>query len=150
MRTITINTDASFCAETGIAGYAIWIKTTEKTIQASGVFKQQMKSINIAECAAIVNALHLATTLPFKYDNICINTDNAGAKDYLQNQNRHNQFAKKFREYVKQLGVKTVRIKHVKAHSKTDDARSHINRWCYKQSRKEMRAKRKEIQKQTI
>lgn len=60
LRTLTMFTDASFCAQTKAAGWGAWAKADgwPRGLTFGSEFRRSMSSIHDAELCAIVNALH--------------------------------------------------------------------------------------------
>jgi ribonuclease HI len=148
---ITINTDASFCHKTKIGGYAFWIKSDFFTIKKQGHFNSLVDNSTDAELRCIANAiatLSVQNLGGYEYI-LVINTDSKGAVGWMKNpQNKTALICKLQLDNLLELTNCTfVKWKHVKAHSNKDDARSFVNDWCDKMSRKEMHKYRKEQNK---
>lgn len=144
---LTINTDASYCSEHKVGGYAFWIKSERLTIKQSGAFKVSPDSSNDAELKCILNALHSVLnrkTLP-TITTIRINTDCQGAIDKIK-RNR-DAISICINRYIQQIndvtGATELQIKHVKAHTLAQDSRSWVNEWCDIQAKEMMRKERK-------
>ena len=152
-KTITINTDASFCSKTGVGGYAFWIKSDLFTLKEFGAFNQSCLNSTDAELKCIINAVARLVSnkdVNFSYV-LVINTDSKGAISWMRNPK--NEVAKIFQFYLKELNakgyLKTVAYKHVKGHTNVNDSRSFVNRWCDEMAGQEMRKQRK-IQEKII
>lgn len=140
---VTINTDAGV-HPSGKGAFAFWIKMDEKTIQRSGVLKDDPIDSTQAEMMCIINALHVAKKSRefFTSDVIVINTDSLGSIHAFTNQ-PHNvkQKYKSIRwAYIELVrGLKQeIKFKHVKGHTPKDThtPREYINDWCDKEVRK--------------
>lgn len=150
---VTIVSDASFCVDTGAAGYGIWIACDRVKLKHGGQFKDRMKSSNEAEVCAIVNGIHHAikTKHLFAGDSLVINTDCQAAIQLL---NRSRDFATKREQLALQtytLLVKNYRLKvylkHVKGHTGRRDNRSLSNKYCDATAKENMKLARKALQK---
>lgn len=143
---ITINTDASFCNDTSIGGYAFWIKSDKFTIKEFGAFNQSCSNSTDAELKCIINAVaRLSSNKGINYKYILvINTDSKGAISWIKN--RNNALGKTAGSYLDELqkgNCEGFRLKHVKGHSSVQDSRSWVNRWCDEMAGNEMRKQRK-------
>lgn len=150
---VTIVSDASFCTDTGAAGYGIWIACDRGKLKLGGRFKSRMKSSNEAEVCAIINGLHFAIRKRhlFAGDSVVINTDCRAAIELL---NRSRDFASKREQLALQtytLLVKNYRLKvylkHVKAHTGRKDNRSLSNKYCDETAKIHMKEARKALRK---
>lgn len=146
---VTIICDASFCPDTGVAGYGYWIASNRGKRGGSGAMKGTCANNTVAEMQAVVNALHVAvkSELVQAGDTVLIQTDCYGAIDTF------NGFRKKIHAEEKStveafLKVKTeaqviVDFRHVKGHTRQTGARFATNRKCDQDARAHMRKARK-------
>lgn len=140
---ITINTDASFHPEYKVGGYAFYIICDLFKIQKGGKFKTQPKDSTHAEVMCIGNAI--ATLLAQKELPECLwlvfNTDSKMGMDMIKR--RRTTLGVKVdtlrQQLIKRLGSRKNKMRHVKAHKGTPDARRWVNDWCDKEAKKWMR-----------
>lgn len=138
MKCLTINTDASFYE--GAGGYAFYIVCDLFKIQKAGMFKSRMKSPHQCEGASIANALAIISNqkeLP-SIRLIVINTDCKHAIRDIEKGIRQEPFItiNKMINTLKERTGATFSFRYVKAHNGTPDARSWVNDWCDKESKK--------------
>lgn len=151
--TITINTDASWDQKTRVGGYAYWIVCDAFKSNGSGVFKSRPANPTDAELMAIGNAIVSLLNMPTDEFPTCkwlvLNTDSTSAKKRIGT--RTDATAKRVAELWDSLVEKSCatrhEIRHVKAHSGKDDARSWVNEWCDGQAKAKMREARDKVQK---
>lgn len=157
MSCITIYTDASYCNETKTGGWACWIKYSPgETALFSGAFKRPVHCVNSAELQAIANALAIVyksgiskkTVLVVVTDSQASQQQIAfaqGTKKKVRKKpcNRLQAIAKHILKLVPN-GCE-LRVNKVRAHCKSDGARSYVNNLVDKASRKAMKEKRKTI-----
>lgn len=143
---VTINTDASYYAVQKIGGYAIWIASNKGRVKYSAGFKNQLENQHDAEFKAIINALHLLKKQNWKITKIYINTDSQAVIKTIEKngfcKKNHQYIVKNYQSYlkiIKEIGVKDVSFRHVKAHSHTKTARNWVNDWLDTQAKKESR-----------
>lgn len=149
---VTINTDASVIKEE-YGGYAFWIVCNEGKLQKAGYIKQKTRTSNEAEIFCLANALYSLLKSKFTgISKVIINTDSKYCIDMLTGGGRvpNNNFL--FRKGWDECIVlmyeillkngrslrdknKFFEFRHVKAHTGTKDARSHVNRWCDEQAK---------------
>lgn len=146
-RGVTINTDASYCPNTGVGAYAFYIVCDLFKIKKSGVFKENPSGALDAEMKCIANAVSILNAQkeipPINW--IIINSDCIGCfpKIGLKSQDKVGVYcAKELSKLRKRTGVKMHQFKHVKAHSNKSDARSFVNEWCDAEAKRLMRIKR--------
>lgn len=125
---VTIFSDASYCHQTGAAGYAGWVKygSSGKTLKVSDCFRS--KSSEEAETYGIYETIREALDkgVIIKGKNIIIQCDCIGALNKL--------------DLTVLLDKKPsrVKLKHVKGHSGTGNPRSAVNNWCDKEAKSQM------------
>lgn len=148
VRSITMTADASRDPITGISGYAVWLSYTDifnnyKSEKISG-YSGITSSATHAEVSAIINGFDLLDNANLKTSKLYINTDSKSAIDMLEGRVKikikHSIEILKdcIKEFTKANWC-MVSIRHVKAHSGTDEARKKVHDWCDKQARAEMR-----------
>lgn len=142
----TVNTDASYSHACGIGTYAFWITTPYHRYKKSGVLSGQVKSSLHAEVKAIGNAVwFLVNRAPERHflKKIIVNTDCQGAihlltKGMADADHKYAELRNEVFSYLAYLeGVKH-ELRHVKAHTDKDNARSYVNRWCDQMAKKRM------------
>lgn len=156
---VTINTDASVVE--GCGGYAFWIVCDAGKIQKAGHIKTKITSSLGAEIFSIGNAIYTLLHSKFtEVTKVIVNTDSIGAIDILAGhvgvkptsvfykaveETRFNMIDVCIKNGMPIRDVKKVfEFRHVKAHTKASDARSFVNNWCDKESRKYARKLYKE------
>lgn len=142
MKCITINTDASFNHIYKKGGYAFWIVCDQFVIKSGGMFKSDPKNPEEAEIMCIGNAIATIlkrNDLP-ELTWLVINTDCInGSLKIKRNSTPLSKSVNKLRCQLQgKLKAKKSEIRHVKAHSKKNDARSVVNEWCDKEAKKWM------------
>ena len=146
MMIVTVTTDASYCPNNSIGGYAFWISSEIGKVQYSGKFSGYLVDPNEAELKAIGNAIYfLLQADQFKrVEKVIINTDSQTCirlltdpkyDNYLDTQNMIKGMLKKRRIDFE--------MRHVKAHTNGSTSRRYVNNWCDRMAQMEMRAKRK-------
>lgn len=148
--TITVNTDASFCPNTHAAGFAFWLSSSLGRVYKSGALKEVHDS-GEAEMQAVANALHTIMTHPNykgkKFSTIWINSDCTPVLGRIQSRSEKTvseRFIAKALSSLLTCGGLFL-CRHVKAHTRTDTARSFVNHWCDVHARKAMREKRSSL-----
>ena len=141
---ITINTDASLSGEHHIGGYAFVIVSDQFRIKQSGCFKSAVLDSTQAELMAIGNALHTLIKmqdLPMAYW-LIINTDSVASIRKIKDPNcpTSKKVNALWKKVIHRIKSKKNRIRHVKAHTTKEDARSYVNRWCDENAKFQMRA----------
>jgi len=133
---VTINTDASFYPLQKIGGYAIWIASNKGRVKHAAGFKDTLHGPHDAEFKAIINALHLLKKQRWEITEIYINTDSQTVIETIETKGTFKklpQYGKdNYQAYlsiIKELGVKHVSLRHVKAHLHTNTARHWVNEW---------------------
>ena len=137
---ITINTDASFCPNTKIWGYAYWIKSDNFLYKGWWAFKNTVKNSTDAEIKAISNALFIIWIQWHNFDYIIINRDSIQANWKALKTEKHRLKDKLNEQFW--FKKRKIEFRHVKAHTEITDARTYVNDWCDKKAKSEMRAKR--------
>lgn len=133
---ITVFTDASFCHKTRSTGYAIWIKhgkegTTERIVGNSSI----PKNSTLAERLGLNKAIeYVHRFIDHENKRLVIQCDSKVALYSIKV-----PFAD---------SLKSLKLKHVKAHQNGIDARSWVNEWCDTAAREQMLILRKEKKQQ--
>jgi serine/threonine-protein kinase RIO1 len=147
---ITLFTDASHCAKTHVAAYAVWAKADGRTVRRAGVLKGRVPDSSVAEAQAIVNGLcfALAALGPPPNSKIIAQTDCLSAiwalTGKLRKQKSVARYALVTAAYetrIASTGI-AVEFRHVSAHKGVVTPRNAVNTWCDKECRKLMRMAR--------
>ncbi|MDD2878768.1 MAG: hypothetical protein PHZ23_16240 [Acidiphilium sp.] len=155
MTLITLFTDASFCNTSKIAAYAIWAKTSGKTIRHSGLMKSKAPNSHMAETVALVNGIFVVCALmsPEPGSKIIAQSDCVAAINTLMGEHPLRRKASRaifapvirsYREQVKRSGV-IVEFRHVRGHQGAVTTRNAVNEWCDNECRRLLRAARAEL-----
>ena len=137
---ITVNTDASYCHKTKVGGWAMWIRGDDFVYKMSGAFKDYVLSSAEAELKAVKKALYVLEKNLHDYDVLIINTDCEGNINKIKRLVELREYEKKLNDRIgSTIRPRSVRVRHVKAHTKVRSARGWINKWCDSNARKEMR-----------
>lgn len=147
---ITIIADASYCPDTGKAGYGFWIASQRGKMGGDGVLKGEVENNIAAEMMALLNALDAAlkSNLVHKNDSVLMQTDCEPAIDAFKNlrqstSSQEKRLVKWFKDFCKEHNLH-VRLKHVKGHTDNEDARYVVNNICDRKARRNMRRARDE------
>lgn len=149
VKCITINTDASFHPEHKAAGYAFTIVSDIFRIRKGGMFqKVKPKTAQEAEIMCIGNAIatllcqkELPTTTHLVLNNDC----KYGMTEIRTGNSSHAvEVSKLWQELRRRTKCRYHSMRHVKAHTGTDDKRSQANDWCDREAKRWMRKAVKE------
>lgn len=134
----TVITDASFCNKSNAAGWAAWIRIDGAVpIKAYGAFKGYIARSDIAEMKAAINGIYLARK--HGATSILLQTD-CLVVVHMANGQCGPKGKSRWHRAMKAAGLTKdgITARHVKGHTTTADARSHVNRWCDENARREM------------
>lgn len=135
----TLLSDASWCPETGIAGFGYWIATSRGKLGGGGSF--ETSGSNLAEMKAVCNTLMIArqAELVLNKDAILIQTDSIAAIGGLEATRKLNPDEEKVQGIFLALtrGI-YYNFRHVKAHTGRYESRYYANRKCDNRARREM------------
>jgi len=140
----TVITDASFCPETKAAGWACWIRIDgrETPIKHYGSLKVPVSAAHEAEMLAALNGLWLA----YKYGatSALLQTDCLAVVNAISGAQNHRKIRARWVEKLAACGLTQfpIRARHVKGHTRIQDARSYVNRWCDAHAKQSMREQR--------
>ena len=146
-RWITIFADASFCGQTGAAGWAGWIKHgPEMGLFIDGTFKQQPRDPGEAELLAMVKSFLYAckwldpTAVRFSLQSDC----KPALKELAVQRGRTPLSAHATRLLLDEAVARglSLHFKHVKGHQKGITGRSWVNEECDKRAKAQMRRER--------
>ena len=128
----TVITDASFCDMTKKAGWACWIRIDGQSepIKRYGAFKGKVKTSTDAEKMAAANGLFIAKA--HGADAFLLQSDCMTVVHLIDGVTKAKNRVDEWARMMAKAGVlgRVIKAKHVKGHSDTKDARSHVNRWC--------------------
>ena len=139
----TVITDASFCQQQCVGGWAAWVAMDNglKIKQAGPLTRQAPANSIQAELMAVINGIWLAHTNGATY--ILVQSDCEGALHVLNGRSRSEALNKIWQAAMDRYGFfQTLETRHVKGHTTNGDARSWVNRWCDMEARKYMKAAR--------
>lgn len=148
---VTIIADASYCHETGAAGYGYWVVCGRGRHIGSGSMKTPVANNNSAEMMALANALHQALGLQLiqPKDHVLLQSDcQAAIGGFIGNRHNITQEELGVAAYLKALVAKagvTVSFRHVKGHTKGKTPRTWVNNNCDALAGLAMREARKKI-----
>lgn len=140
MKCLTVFSDASF-DRSGAAGYAFFVRDEETIIKRAFTLRWKAgRSTEVelfAMCHAILHAIDNLSHQPG--DVIVAQSDCTHVLHCFKSQTTNEALS-----VLGAVGVAglSLRFKHVKAHTGTEDRRSYVNRWCDIQARREMRKQR--------
>jgi len=134
---VTAYTDASFSDR---GGWAIWLRSERGRIVRHGSCPETVTDALLAELWAIKEALRIAVESWPETETVLINSDCLAATNALESRNyfkreeaavlQEDILAFAFAKYL------TLRFKHVKGHTGSNDVRSYLNRRCDLMSRR--------------
>lgn len=149
---ITITTDASFSKKYQKGTFAFYITSNAGSFSMSGELKKTCHCPSEAEIKCIVNSLAFVSQnaeLFKKCKFIYVNTDSMNAIHVWEEDKpkikkyrlKHlmQQFGKSIDKTKKLFDGKRIELRHVKAHTETDDKRSYVNDLCDKAAKAEMK-----------
>lgn len=153
---ITIIADASFCHDTGAAGYGFWIASQRGKEGGGGQIAHPVNNNNTAEMMALVNGLHHAIKENYvqQSDTVLLQTDCMAA--ILAFEHKRNSITDdeiKVVEYLEQLKIAfklDLKYRHVKGHTDGSQPRLYVNNICDQVAGKHMAKKRKRLKLQAI
>lgn len=143
----TVISDASRCPTTGACGWAAWVVCDGQRAKEFGQCGPY-DSIDRAEVHALVQGIRLARRL-WRPTNLLVQSDSKSALREFGMKRDRNQGLYVEARYLsvlqsfppEELDFR-IMPKHVKGHTRTQDARSWVNRWCDKHAREAMREMR--------
>lgn len=153
-RNITINTDASYCPETKVAGWATYIVSDFFKLKNSGTIDNVDNSY-LAEAYALEHGLSILLSNPIEYGKfvgLYINTDCKSLIDQLAKESGNSTaiLNDRIQSIIRKYSITDLDIRHVKAHTTIKKARNVVNNWCDEEAKKQMRIRRGEVKKQNV
>lgn len=137
---VTVFCDASFCPETGAAGWAGWVKygADGDTLRCSGRLEHCPNSTE-AEKLAIVETVKKAQLVHVDFHKkvVIIQSDCLSAIGVLENN-------RVIERMLLSEQPEVIKLKHVKGHQGHKCRRSSVNTWCDREARRKMREARNE------
>lgn len=139
---VTIMTDASYCPDTGAAGYGYWIASNRGKCGGGGPLRRLLASSTTAETLAVANALHIAFKLGAAEirDSVLVQTDCQAVIELFEGRRRPVDGTEQEAYFHIQRIINkyfiTLHFKHVKGHNAREgSARSVANHMCDKRAR---------------
>ena len=141
----TVISDASRDPKTGVAGWATWVACDGNRRRAAGPMQGWTRSIDDVETHALIKGITIARQ-EFRAGNILIQSDSLSAlyRLGLPTGLKKGRFVPATALQPLRLALSgdldfSVMCKWVKGHTRTEDARSFVNRWCDKEAGRHMR-----------
>lgn len=153
---VTILTDASWCPDTGAAGYGYWIASNRGS-RPGGNSMRPAENPCHAEMMAVANGLAVAlkAELVCDGDDVLVQSDSTDAIAGLKGERlRYETFTPamaEVREYVVKLIADhnlNVTYRHVKGHSNRREARFRANNHCDERAKSHMRRARRQLRQE--
>lgn len=151
---VTVITDASYCSETGAAGYGYWVVSERGRASGGGKFSYKAESSLDAEMKAIVNGIYIALRegIAQEGDRVLVQTDCQGAILFFEqvprSKGRQKQYTSErrlvhrwFADLVYNSRLR-VDFRHVKGHTSAPGSRFYANRICDQLARSSMKEMR--------
>lgn len=149
---VTLFTDASWCPDHKVAGWAAWCKSDFGMRRSAGILKGEIPSPTYAELAALINGIWFVANhahpvkLPPK-TRVIAQTDCLAAIDALRGTSKSPQMFALAAKGIELIGryKMVMDFRHVKAHTNNTDRttkegkRSLVNDWCDNAARIEMK-----------
>ncbi len=152
---VTIIVDASFCNQTGAGGYGFWIASERGKEPGGGPLKGRISNNNAAEMMGVCNALYrsLINELVLPGDQILMQTDCVAAiQGFEGRRNLTDPQEKEALRTFRSLRSKHdlhVYFKHVKGHTRREEARYVTNNLCDQRAKQGMRQARLQLREGT-
>lgn len=140
--TFTINTDASHEPATNISAWAYWIRSSNLLFKDSGLLPDGAPNSSIAELLAfeqailVVNrSIERAAGLTRNNVKLYVNTDSTFVIQALKGAVKRTKFLKDATRVQALAEGYQLDLRHVKAHVRTDSARTWVNDWLDKNAK---------------
>ena len=138
----TVITDASYSDRDNNAGWAAWVNIDGLAypIKKYGSFSSDVNNSTEAEIKAALNGMWIAKK--YGADAILLQTDCMAVVHLITGFTKKAKLISEWNCKIEKAGLLGIQIRsrHVKGHTKTKDARSHVNRWCDKHANKARKA----------
>jgi ribonuclease HI len=142
----TVITDASWDSRTLAGGWAAWIRIdgVQGPIKGSGPLLKQPDQADTAEIMAAINGIYLARSRGAGA--ILLQTDCVLVVSMIRQTAKQKQMIR-WNDYADRADINlgSLTAKHVKGHTRVDDARSYVNRWCDSEAKRHMRVVRSRL-----
>ena len=143
----TVITDASYCAQVKVGGWAAWVRVdgVPEAIKHSGGFKTEPQSSTHAEVLAAINGIWLA--VKHGASEILVQSDCLAVVHAIRKQlNPESPVMAFWSEGLARAEITGVILtaRHVKGHTHNAGARFYVNRWCDEHAGHHMRKARSE------
>lgn len=142
---VTIICDASYCPETGIAGFGYWIASDRGKLGNDGVFVGTLANNIAAEMMAVVLTMRegLAADLIHYGERLLVQTDCQAAIDAFKGfrslpVEQEAMIVDWYHDLIREHGLE-MEFRHIPAHTGDQAVRSRVNAICDRQARKQMR-----------
>jgi ribonuclease HI len=149
MYAATVLVDASWCPDTGAAGYGYWIASDRGKIGGGHPMKGKLSSSNIAEMQAVCSALFIVQQIGYLLptERVLIQTDSEAAIQAFMKKREVSIDCEKHAVKVYQnlsRGIE-VNFRHIKGHTSRGEPRYLSNKHCDRQAKRAMAQARKEL-----
>lgn len=150
---VTILADASYCPETGAAGYGFWIVCERGKHGGGDEMREVAPDNNVAEMQAVANAMLIAKQkgLLHALDTVLIQTDCMGAIDAFEGRRKYKSLSYREKAVVRwvnnfreELSLQVI-YRHVKGHTGKKESRFVANKMCDLRAKRFMRQMRDRI-----
>lgn len=150
---ITIIVDASYCSDTGAAGYGYWLASERGKQGGGGSMKGAVSNSTAAEMLGVCNALFIGVKdgLVRAGDHVLVQTDCLAAIGGFQGRRQmkveqEKEAARYFHSLRNEQGF-GVTFRHVKGHTTRTEARFVTNNLCDKRAKEGMRRARAQMKR---
>jgi ribonuclease HI len=135
--------DASYCPETGAAGWAAWVRSDVGRVQRAGVLPAYVEHSLHAELAAVFAGLYVAKRAWPELPAVLVRTDCQGILAHITRESEEpaDPVLRRLRERIDSVGV-VVTAAWVRGHAGGKHTASWLNCWCDAQARTQMVAER--------
>lgn len=152
----TIIADASFCPQTGAAGYAFWYASERVKYGGAGPMKTKVSSSGVAEMMAVVNGLHDACMKGHidEGDTVLLQTDCKEAISAFKGSRRvHSVDERTVAQHLHNLERSfklRITYRYVPGHTNGETARTATNNICDAKAKIHMRNMRHKLKTQAL
>jgi ribonuclease HI len=141
MISATVITDASYDHATKEAGWAAWVKVDgiSRPIKHYSSFLVPVANSTQSEKLAAINGIWMAARHGAM--RVLVQSDCTAVIHLIDGTTKKTSPLEEWAQWLADAGVQDVKLyaRHVRGHTKTNDARSHVNRWCDKMAKKARR-----------
>lgn len=137
---VTLIVDASFYREHRVGGWALWAISSHGTYKIAGRFRNRIDDNNMAELAAIANAIHMIVRHPVTKGatKLLVQSDSLCAIGVLTGSQPSKASYRRVAEHVHDMLTAfklEMELRHVKGHSGIGEPRKYCHAWCDRASR---------------